>query len=254
MELFLDCRWTDKLSASDKYVEDFLYVLGSTWNVEDRQELRRNFENRYFHNIYGPSLLTVVYCDGKPAGSGAMWRNDIGGREAYQRIDSCTLEAYRGHGLFRKAIEKELSLIGEDTLSFGFANPSSLAGYLKFGWKVLKAGKVKIMFSAKKYLKQNPAVIDAAYSKWYLTTFKDKIFRISRGGMEFLVMPTSRKRVYQIIGAAENGAEAFFSPAPRFSLLVYSSIPAEIDSSNQGNVVVTRYKGDVIPLWKCDAL
>ena len=254
MEFVFDCRWTDSLSASDKYVEDFLYVLATTWNVADTAELKRNFENRYFHNIYGPSLLTVIYCEEKPAGSGAMWRNDIGGRVAFQRIDTCTLEAYRGHGLFRKAIEKELSLIGEDTLSYGFANPSSLDGYLKFGWKVLKADRVKIMFSPKNYLKRNPSVIDASYARWYLVTFREKIFRIRRGGMDFLVMPTSRPRIYQIIGVAEKEAVKFFDPAPSLSVLVYSSIPTDTDPSNQGNIVVTRFRGDVIPLWKCDAL
>ena len=254
MEFVFDCRWTDKLTMSDKYVEDFLFVMGTTWNVSDTDELRRNFENRYFHNIYGPSLLTVIYCEGKPAGSGAMWRNDIGGRIAYQRIDTCTLEPYRGHGLFRKAIEKELSLIGEDNLSYGFAHPSSLAGYLKFGWKVIKADRVRIMLSPRKYLRLNPSVIDVAYAQWYLSTFSDKIFAIKRGGVNFLVMPTSRPRIYQVIGAAEKGVERIFKQAPALSLLVYSSIPSETDSLNTGNIVVTRYRGDVIPLWKCDAL
>ena len=233
MDFVFDCRWTDTLSASDKYVEDFLNVMAETWNTADTGELRRNFENRYFHNIYGPSLLTVIYCDGEPAGSGAMWRNDIGDRIAYQRIDTCTLEAYRGQGLFRRAIEKELSMIGEDALSYGFANPSSLAGYLKFGWKVLKADRVKIMFRPRKYLKRNPSVIDAAYAGWYLVTFQKKIFRIKRGGLDFLVMPTSHTRVYQVIGAAEENAVKFFDPAPSLSVLVYSTIPTETDSSNQ---------------------
>ena len=254
MDFVFDCRWTDKLSPSDRYVEDFLFVLDATWNVGDKESLRRSFENRYFRNIYGPSLLTVIYCEGKPAGSGAMWRNDIGERIAYQRIDTCTLEAYRGRGLFRRAIEKELSLIGEDTLSYGFANPSSLAGYLRFGWQVLKMEKPKIMFCTRKYLRNNPIKIDSKYAEWYLTAFKDRIFSVTRGGKSFLVLSTSHKRIYQIIGCADKGAELFFRKAPSLSLLVYSNIPTTVDCSNQGNVVVMRYRGDFIPLWKCDAL
>ena len=253
MEFVFDSRWTDSLSVSGKYSEDFVYVLATTWNTP-ATEIRRAFENRYFRNIYGPSLLTVVYCDGKPAASAAMWRNDIGGRVAYQHIDTCTLEPYRGQGLFRKATDEGLSLIGEDALSYGFANPSSLAGYLKFGWKVLKADRVKMMFSPQKYLKRNPSVIDTGYAEWYLLTFKDRIFWTKRCGVYFLAIPTSRPRIYQIIGAAEKGVERIFRKAPSLSLLVYSSIPPETDSSNTGNIVVTRYRGDVIPLWKCDAL
>lgn len=254
MDFSVDCRWTDNVPLSDKYIEDFLFILQITWSVEDKEGLRLDFENRYYRNIYGPSLLTMIYCDGKPASCGAMWRNDIGDRRAYQHIDTCTLEEFRGQGLFRKGTEKALELIGEETLSYGFANPSSLAGYLKFGWDVLKMEKPKIMFSARKYLKSNPAMIDAEYAGWYLTTFRGRILAASRSGKTFLVIPTSRNRVYQIIGCAQKEAARFFAKAPGLSLLVYSSIPTAIDSTRQGSVVVARYKGDVIPLWKSDAL
>ena len=53
-------------------------------------------------NIYGPSLITVAYVDGQPAGVDVMWRNDLNGVEAYQTVNTCVLESYRGRGLFKK--------------------------------------------------------------------------------------------------------------------------------------------------------
>ena len=229
-------------------------MLCSTWNVKTVEKARADFENRYIHNIYGPSLLTVIYQEGNPAGSGAMWRNDINGRKAYQRIDTCTLEPYRGCGLFRKAITKELSLIEEDALSYGFANPSSLAGYLKFGWNVLKMEKLRLLISLKKYTIHNPSVIDYEYAKWYLTKFHHRLYRVYTKGVFFLVLPTRHKRIYQIVGRAEKEAAMLFEQIKGPKLLIYSTIPAVVDSSNQGNVVVTRYKTDIIPWWKCDAI
>ena len=73
-----DIRWTNDLD--EKFIADFLYVQNEVFGCGTREEFKRQFEE----NIYGKSIVVVVYLDDKPVAARALWRNDIEGKEAYQ--------------------------------------------------------------------------------------------------------------------------------------------------------------------------
>ena len=252
MELFFDCRWSDNLS--EKFIQDFLFVLGDTWH-SGGDKSRKSFERRYLNNIYGNSLLTIVYADGKPAATDAMWRNDIGGRKAYQTIDTCTLEQYRGKGLFRQITEKELSLLEKEVLVYGFPNDKSFPGYVKFGWQVLEKGKTHFCLTLRRCCKAFQGEIDFEYAKWYLAEKQDRVSYVKILNNYFLVIPTGRSLVAQIIGVASRETAMLFEPFNiRYPLLIYSDCPTKLNGENKGSIVVWNWQNDIIPLWKCDAV
>ena len=232
------------------FIDDFLYVVNSVWGREEDYKL---FEKRYIENPYGRSLLTVVYKEGKPVATDAMWRNDILDVQAYQTIDTCTVESCRGKGLFRSITQKELDILG-DVLVYGFPNLHSKPGYIKFGWKVLHNRRMRIMLSGDGFEETCPCVIDESYAQWYLSSMRNRIFSYRWRRRHYLVLPTSRRRLVLAIGGCNEKTASLFEPVKGYPLIIYSPQPYVEDEHKQGSVVVMNHRGEHIPLWKCDAL
>lgn len=105
--------WTDSLSGGLK--SDYIRLANAIFGAFITEDYYRK---KYNANIYGSSLLTVVYVDGNAAGTDVMWRNDMDGLKAYQTVDTCVLEQYRGMGLFKQMTHYELDLLGKETLVY----------------------------------------------------------------------------------------------------------------------------------------
>ena len=85
-----DCRWSGELD--DKFIDDFRSMCSTVFNYDFTIG---EFNRKFVDNIYGKSLLVVVYVNGKPCAARALWRNDINGKEAYQPGDACVLDICR---------------------------------------------------------------------------------------------------------------------------------------------------------------
>ena len=76
MNIFYDCRWSDMVD--DKFISDYNLLQNTVFHNGYNKEL---FKKKYLDNIYGSSIIIVVYSNYKPIGARAFWRNDIDGIE-----------------------------------------------------------------------------------------------------------------------------------------------------------------------------
>ena len=114
-----------------KFIEDFLATETAVFGSYTREL----FDKKFIRNIYGPSVLEVVYRDGEPIGARALWRNDIGGKKAYQPGDTCVVASARGGGVFTEMTKRSLTLLDDSDIIYNYPNSNSLPGYLKMGWR-----------------------------------------------------------------------------------------------------------------------
>ena len=59
LELRYDCRWSDK--ADEKFINDYNLLQNTVFQNNYNKEL---FKRKYLDNIYGPSIIIVVYSNG----------------------------------------------------------------------------------------------------------------------------------------------------------------------------------------------
>ena len=55
-----DIRWSDRLD--ERFIDDYIALQNEIFNVGSRDE----FDRQFINNIYGRSVLVVVYADGEP--------------------------------------------------------------------------------------------------------------------------------------------------------------------------------------------
>lgn len=247
-KIVYDCRWSHEITP--EFMADFLFVLNKIWTTETTEN---QFEIRYKKNIYGKSLLMIAYVDGKPAATQAFWRNDINDRKAYQSGDSAVLEQYRGKGIFKEMVKRGTELLGDDILIYGFPNNNSTPTFIKLGYDMLCSHVIRLFYNAKRFSRLCPQEIDFNYAQWYLSKSR-RIFYVKRHSCYFLVVPTSRRYVYQIISSCDKHTALLFEKGKNCSLLVYAPQSNVISNEKKGNIIVMGYKGEYIPLWKCDAV
>ena len=243
-----DCRWSEDITPV--FMSDFISVLETVWKKDFDHD---TFQCRYINNIYGASLLIIVYIDGKPSGTQAFWRNDIDKQIAYQADDGAVLESCRGNGLLGKMIKKGTEILGNDVLLYSFTNINSKKAFVKLGWDVMLSHHIKPFICAKYYCKQCPQMADYEYTSWYLHR-KKHISYVKRNNHFFLVIPTTHRYVYQIISSCNQETAMFFNKVKGFALLIYNKQPNDIDHEKKGGIVVAGYRGEHIPIWKCDAI
>lgn len=238
--------WSDIVDS--KLKNDFMYLTNSVFGLFLTEE---SFKNKYLDNIYGPSLLTVAYVDGKPAGADAMWRNDVCGIKAYQTVDTCVLEQYRGMGLFKRITCYEMDLLGEGAWVYGYPNVNSYPGYVKMGWKVERLYKTWCVLNNSKVNAINK--IDENYTKWWLKSQKGISF-LCRKGNYFLIRKSKTKPVATILGRVDAITAKLFPETKGF--LLFKAFDKQCAFYNKKKSIPLIYNKAVkdIPYWKIDAI
>ena len=211
------------------------------------------FKRKFVDNIYGKSLIVVVYMNGKPCAARALWRNDINGREAYQPGDACVLEICRGKGIFSQMTRKAISMLPEDAIIYSFPNQYSFPGHLKIGMSLLHDYHQKLLTSAKSYREEHPQMMDDRYAEWWI---KGRELMYTRcGGHYFLVCKDTRPCCYRVVAEVSKHIARQF-PHCRVGLFFYKSKDTTwYNKRFATNHVVTRNPEiGYIPTWKIDAI
>lgn len=248
-EIIYDCRWSDNLNP--QFISDFIDVERKVFGSYEMSD----FKNSFIDNIYGPSVLVVVYINGKPSAARALWRNDINGRESYQPGNTCVLEICRGKGIFSEMTRKSVAMLPHDAIIYNFPNPNSFPGYLKMGWKLVGDYHLVLLLSNSKYQEENPVDMDRKYAEWRV--FNDKTIKyIKRGNCYYLIKPQGRRFCYRVISRVDETIARNFKRFKGFGLIFYKSLRTTFYNRRfaANHVVSKNPEVTSIPLWKIDAL
>lgn len=244
-----DCRWSDQLD--EKFVKDFIDVECQVFGSFELS----SFNRKFIENIYGPSVLAVVYINGKPSAARALWRNDINGRKAYQPGNTCVLSVCRGKGIFSEMTRRTVNMLDKEDVIYNFPNPNSFPGYIKMGWKLVGNYNMVLLLSNKQYAKEHVIDMDEAYAAWWL---KDRmnIYHIKRENTYYLIMPHARKFCYRVISRVNDSIALTFPKFKGFGLIFYHSLRKTFYNSRFASLHVVSKTPDIeeVPIWKIDAL
>ena len=243
-------RWSEEID--DKFLEDFLCVVNVVFGGFTKQMLQR----KYIDNIYGSSLVTIAYLDGKPVGVDAMMRNDVLGHVGFETIDTCVTEECRGKGVFSTITQKEVAEINTkypNALIYGFPNDNSFPGYVKMGWNVQCMLYPAPFLFPRLYDKENPTIIDVNYAKW-LCKSTSKFYYIKKKGQYYLIK--QGRRHYQMVGRIESDAALFFEREKHPGLIRCRSVKKRFFNNDdyQGCIITLGKLPIDIPYWKTDLL
>lgn len=248
-DILYDCRWSD--AVDDKFVSDFVATENAVFGGNYTKAL---FEKKYINNIFGKSVVEVVYLDDKPVAARGLWRNDIDGKEAYQPGDTCVTEVCRGKGIFTEMTKRSIAMLPSDAIIYNFPNQNSYPGYMKMGWKLI--GEYGIaLFSAKSYLKEHPVIMDKQYADWWLPQ-DGGLQYIKNGDNYFLVRSMGKPLCYRVVAAVEKTTAQRFKKVS-IGIYFYRSRKKTFYNSKLGmplHVVSKNENIDQIPLWKIDAI
>ena len=248
-EVVYDCRWSS--AADEKFIEDFISVEDAVFGNGYSKEL---FKKKFLDNIYGESVVVVVYIDGKPEGARALWRNDISGKKSYQPGDTCVTEACRGKGIFSEMTKKSIAMLDEGDLIYNFPNQNSYPGYMKMGWTLVNEYGFVLFSGNKKYLKTHPQPMDKAYADWWL----DGVTGLSyfKKGDKYYLVRKLRKMCYNIVAMVEKETALKF-PKKKAGFCFYRSEKKTFYNKKMGlplHVVSKTKDVEYIPVWKIDAI
>lgn len=232
---------------SGQMKEDFISLANTVFGAFVTEEY---YKAKYENNIYGPSLLTVVYVDGYPAGTDIMWRNDLHGERAYQTVDTGVLVPFRGMGLFKKLSCHELDYLGQDTLVYGFPNVNSYPGYVKMGWHVSRLYKTPVLFNRSLL---NKETIDSNYAAWWLKA-QQGISHIRKNGAYYLIRTHKNSPVATLIGRVEEQVAKLFPRTSGCRLLKCFDNKQSIYNENKSIPLVCNDPNKEIPYWRIDAI
>lgn len=243
-----DIRWSN--AVDEKFSQDFRHVCSIVFNNNFSQEL---FNRKFLQNIYGPSVLVVVYIDNIPSAARALWRNDIDGKEAYQPGDTCVMENCRGKGVFSIMTKKSIAFLPESAIIYNFPNPNSFPGYIKMGWKLLHDYNMRLLTSNKKYEKEHPVMMDDDYANWWLLG-RDLTFT-KRFGRYFLLQKDHRPLCYRILSEVSEQTAKKFAQT-RLGFFFYKSETTTWYNKRfaLSHVVTRNSELNYIPTWKIDAV
>ena len=248
LELKYDCRWSDK--ADDKFIDDYNLVQNTVFQNGYNKEL---FKKKYLENIYGPSIIIVVYGGDKPIAARAFWRNDIDGVEAYQPGDVCVLEECRGRGVFTEMTKRAFAMLERDAIIYTYPNSNSFPGHLKMGNKLV-ASYYPRLFSHKKYQKEHTLKLDKEYAEWWLSA-SNRIKYIKRNGCYYLIMDYGLPFMYIVLAEVEKDIAKKF-PKSCIGIYFYRSTKTSFYNRNKRplHIVCKDENVTYIPTWKVDSL
>lgn len=233
--------WTDAPSAQLK--NDFITLANTVFGAFVTKDY---YSAKFENNVYGPSLISVVYVDGHPAGTDVMWRNDVAGIKAYQTVDTCVLEQYRGMGLFKKTTRWELEQLGRDTLVYGFPNVNSYPGYVKMGWQVKHLYKA-LCLSVK------CEEVEDKYAAWWLKA-QQGITHIQKKGNYYLIRKKEKSPMATLIGQVDETTARLFPQSGGTFLFKRFETKSSIYNKNKSIPLVCNQPKMEIPYWKIDAI
>ena len=233
--------WTDHPSCELKH--DFISLANAVFGTFVTEDY---FKAKFETDVYGPSLLTIAYVNGQPAGADVMWRNDLRGVKAYQTVDTCVLEQYRGMGLFKAMTRWEQEFLGNKTLIYGFPNANSYPGYVKMGWQVQRLFKTLCRLS-------RGEVIPSDYAAWWLKTQPD-IRHLHNNGNYYLIRKNDKTPVATLIGQVDAQTAQLFPEMRGTRLLKLFQTKPSIYNKNKSIPLVCNGPNKEIPYWKIDAI
>lgn len=247
-EIFYDCRWSD--CVDDKFIKDFIVTENAVFGGNYTEE---HFRKKYIDNIYGKSVVEVVYLDGEPVAARGLWRNDIDGKPSYQPGDTCVTEVCRGKGIFTEMTKRSIEMLSADDLIYNFPNQNSYPGYIKMGWKLVGEYGMVVFTKAKKYLVEHPVKLNKEYADWWLNG-KEGIFYIKCGNEYFLVR-YMKKLCYRIIACADREVALRYKKAS-LGVCFYRSQRKTFYNKKLGMPLHVVSKQDIkyVPLWKMDVI
>ena len=246
--IIYDIRWSD--NVDDKFIDDFCFVCSTVFNSHFTKD---DFNRKYSRNIYGHSIIVVVYINDSPSAARALWRNDIEGREAYQPGDTCVMENCRGKGIFSTMTKKAVALLPANTIIYNFPNSNSFPGYIKMGWKLVHDYRMRLLCSYDSYYNEHSVMMDNEYAKWWISG--RNLFYTKFQGHYFIIRKDRRLLCYRII-AEVNKEIALQFPHIKYGLFFYKSTHKAWYSKYfaVSHVVCLNNDIDYIPIWKIDAI
>lgn len=247
-EIIYDCRWSDNLD--DKFIKDFIATENAVFNCGYTEEL---FKQKYINNIYGKSVVEVVYLNGEPVAARGLWRNDIYEKPSYQPGDTCVTEVCRGKGIFTEMTKRSVAMLSADDIIYNFPNQNSYPGYMKMGWRLVGEYGLILFTGTRQYLKEHPVKMDTEYADWWLRG-KEGYLSFKSGKEYFLVRPI-RQCFYRVVACVPKEiAERY--PKVRLGIYFYRSQRRTFYNKKIGQPVhvVTKQDIDYIPLWKMDVI
>lgn len=242
-------KWSD--SIDEQFFADFIRVEDKVFGGMTRDI----YERKIGRNIYGQSLLTVAYYEGKPIAADLMLRNDVGNTMAYQTVDTCVLDEYRGLGVFSAITKKEVQEICEkkgDVFIYGFPNSQSYPGYVKMGWKIQCKYYPSPFLCINKYNSENPQLIDENYAEWLKMSGRNYFFY--KIGKNFYLLMKGTKR-FQMVGRLAPEAAHSFQEIKHPGIIRYMGKKKKFFNDDQyhGCVVILGNTSIEVPFWKFDA-
>lgn len=249
-KVFYDCRWSN--AVDEKFVNDFVYVQRAVFGEYLSKAM---FQQQFIDNIYGPSVLVVVYLDDKPSASRALWRNDIDGHLAFQPGSTCVLENCRGNGIFSEMTRQSVAMLPKEAIIYNFPNKNSYPGYIKMGWKLIAKYRPRILLSMKQYRKEHPLDIDFSYANWWLKG-KKGIKYCKCFGHYFLVRNDTPRPYFHIIGHTDAQTALLFPRVDRKGICFFHSSKTTLYNKHYTptRVVARGVDGLYLPYWKIDAV
>ena len=247
-EIFYDCRWSD--AVDEKFMNDFIAMQNAVFKKNFSVE---EFNKKYINNIYGKSVVEVVYLDGEPVAARGLWRNDIYGKPSYQPGDTCVTEICRGKGIFTEMTKRSIDFLSKDDIIYNFPNQNSFPGYIKMGWELVHEYGWELFISAKKYFKEHPVKMDKQYADWWLEG--NNAFLYTKKGRNFFLIRPIRPFCYFIIACVEKEVAQRY-PKKKLGICFFRSTKKTFYNKKLGVPlrVVSKQKIDYIPLWKIDAI
>lgn len=245
-----DCRWSNQVDET--FIEDFCFVENEVFKNDYNTLL---FKKKYIDNIYGNSVLSVVYIDGAPSAARALWRNDIEGREAYQPGDTCVLDICRGKGIFSEMTRLTVSMLKPEAIIYNFPNSNSFPGYIKMGWRLVCEYHLVLLLSNKNYKKEHVLDLDETYANWWLSG-NPQIRYIKRGNAYYIVRKYPRPYCYKVISKVNEDIAFKFKKIKGLALIFYSSQRKTWYNRHFASLrVVSKMQDNLyIPVWKIDAI
>lgn len=216
-----DISYVTKLTSelTDKDKKDFIYIFNSVFHKDYDVKW---FDWKYTGNIYGDSYMVFAYCEDKPVGARAFWRNDIDGHICYQPCDTAVLKEFRGRGIFSK-----MTLVALDKTKghfiYNYPNENSRPGYLKLGWKVNKYYYLKAVFDTKK-LKSDCKYIEDDYLIWKFIKcpLNNNYYYCEKHGDSYLLYKR-KDNIYYILGRFNSEYNKHFIEVKSPILFKYST-------------------------------
>ena len=246
--IYYDCRWSNKVD--EKFINDYNLLQDTVFQNGYNKEL---FKKKYIDNIYGPSIIIVVYNGEKPIGARAFWRNDIDGKEAYQPGDVCVLKECRGKGIFTEMTKKAFAMLSKSAIIYTFPNSNSFPAHLKMGNKLVASYRQRL-FTNKRYQEEHTLKLDKKYVEWWLSSNK-RIKYTKQGNKYYLVTKYGLPFMYMILAEVEQDVALKF-PSTGIGIFLYRSTKTTFYNKNKRPLHIVCKDDNIkyIPTWKVDSL